>query len=273
LRLQRVVRNGLPPRSPINDVHVPSALGNAVLEDFSYVVFSKRGNAATVDDVAQMYGAVVDDAADSDEQHFVTTTDDDIDDAVDVADFDGFNDVEADDDVDDDDGNGGGAVRNEELRARKLLMASSPLVVSDRRQWARVVGVPERRKRVWNLPLCTADGEWTTRAVSKSHAVSGGFRLAKKTKWGDLWPYVPFDKSAVPAKAKKVSLLTKRQRRDAHLARIAATVARRTAEGAPPPRRKTQRQIKKEKRRTKQNRRVGEDASKIGSPYTDDPAP
>jgi len=40
------------------------------------------------------------------------------------------------------------------------------------------------------VDVCTSEGQLERRIVSKSHGKEGGYKTAKRTKWGDLW-YLP----------------------------------------------------------------------------------
>jgi ribosomal protein RSM22 (predicted rRNA methylase) len=60
--------------------------------------------------------------------------------------------------------------------------------------WGRLVRPPIKRSRHVILDMCSADGELDRHIVARSHSWEGsvgkqGYKAARKSKWGDLWPY------------------------------------------------------------------------------------
>lgn len=56
--------------------------------------------------------------------------------------------------------------------------------------WPRIIKPPQRNKgHVW-LDLCNIEGEVENRVVSKMEKKeTGSYKDARKSRWGDLWPY------------------------------------------------------------------------------------
>ena len=60
--------------------------------------------------------------------------------------------------------------------------------------WGRLVRPPIKRSRHVILDMCSANGELDRHIVARSNAWEGGvgkqgYKAARKSKWGDLWPY------------------------------------------------------------------------------------
>lgn len=72
--------------------------------------------------------------------------------------------------------------------------------------WPRVVRPIIRKHAHVIIDLCNGNGKLERRVISKSHGKEGGYKTAKKTKWGDLW-YIPL---WVPNKFRKEFLKGKR---------------------------------------------------------------
>jgi ribosomal protein RSM22 (predicted rRNA methylase) len=71
--------------------------------------------------------------------------------------------------------------------------------------WPRVLRPAIRKDKHIIMDLCTENG-MERRIIAKSHGLQGGYRLAKKVKWGDLW-YFP---KRVPNKYRKEGKFGKR---------------------------------------------------------------
>lgn len=56
------------------------------------------------------------------------------------------------------------------------------------------------------VDLCNTEGEYERRIIAKSHKEQGGYRLSRKTRWGDLWRY----HKRIPHKYRKDGLWGKR---------------------------------------------------------------
>mmetsp|Transcript_32134 Transcript_32134/g.49143 ORF Transcript_32134/g.49143 Transcript_32134/m.49143 type:complete len:95 (+) Transcript_32134:1497-1781(+) len=69
--------------------------------------------------------------------------------------------------------------------------------------WPRVIRPVIRKHKHTIMDLCSVmsgkTGVLERRIIAKSHGIQGGYRLAKKMKWGDLW-YMPL---RVPNKFRK----------------------------------------------------------------------
>jgi ribosomal protein RSM22 (predicted rRNA methylase) len=57
--------------------------------------------------------------------------------------------------------------------------------------WPRVIRPAIKKHKHVILDLCSEESSKTgaleRRIIAKSHGVEGGYRMAKKMKWGDLW--------------------------------------------------------------------------------------
>ena len=94
-------------------------------------------------------------------------------------------DSEEEDDDDEDDEEEGKDVG--ETKAGAVAVASSF-------SWGRLVRPPIKRSRHVILDMCSANGELDRHIVARSNAWEGGvgkqgYKAARKSKWGDLWPY------------------------------------------------------------------------------------
>ncbi|MES1912780.1 MAG: hypothetical protein MHM6MM_005004, partial [Cercozoa sp. M6MM] len=71
--------------------------------------------------------------------------------------------------------------------------------------WARQILPPRKRGGHTYMQLCTARGELERRIVAKSHGNEWGYKLARKSRWGDLWPYPerPNVMKKIPVKLRK----------------------------------------------------------------------
>lgn len=76
--------------------------------------------------------------------------------------------------------------------------------------WPRVIRPAIGKHKHVILDLCTKDsgkaGQLQRRVIAKSHGLEGGYRMAKKAKWGDLWYF----KHRVPNKYRKEGRFGKR---------------------------------------------------------------
>jgi len=67
--------------------------------------------------------------------------------------------------------------------------------------WPRIIRPNIKKQKHILTDLCTPEGTFERRIVAKSHGIEGGYRKAKKVKWGDLWY---FDRH-IPHKFRKES--------------------------------------------------------------------
>lgn len=63
-------------------------------------------------------------------------------------------------------------------------------------QWGRLIRVPLRRTKHIAMDACTRDANLERRVITKINAASGDFPLARRSKWGDIWPRSPSSKSS-----------------------------------------------------------------------------
>lgn len=68
------------------------------------------------------------------------------------------------------------------------------LAVASSHEWGRMVRKPLKKSGHVIIDLCSAEGELTRHIVARSNACQNGvgksgYRAARKSKWGDLWPY------------------------------------------------------------------------------------
>ncbi len=57
--------------------------------------------------------------------------------------------------------------------------------------WERLLRPVIRKHKHSILDMCTTQGKFERRIVSKSHGTLGGYKTSKKLNWGDLW-YIPY---------------------------------------------------------------------------------
>jgi len=55
--------------------------------------------------------------------------------------------------------------------------------------WNRLIRPARRRTGHIILDFCTRSGKLDRIVVARSHGIEGGYKFAKKVKWGDLWPF------------------------------------------------------------------------------------
>jgi ribosomal protein RSM22 (predicted rRNA methylase) len=76
--------------------------------------------------------------------------------------------------------------------------------------WPRIIRPAIGKHKHIILDLCTKDsgktGQLQRRVIAKSHGIEGGYRMAKRMKWGDLWYF----KHRVPNKFRKEGRFGKR---------------------------------------------------------------
>lgn len=76
--------------------------------------------------------------------------------------------------------------------------------------WPRIIRPVIRKHKHTIIDLCSVDsgntGKLDRRIVAKSHGVDGGYRAAKKMKWGDLWYFT----KRIPNKYRKEGRYGKR---------------------------------------------------------------
>jgi ribosomal protein RSM22 (predicted rRNA methylase) len=72
--------------------------------------------------------------------------------------------------------------------------------------WERLLRPVMKKHQHCILDMCTTQGKFERRIVSKSHGTLGGFKTSKKLSWGDLW-YVPY---WIPNKFRKDKVRGKR---------------------------------------------------------------
>ena len=68
------------------------------------------------------------------------------------------------------------------------------VAVASSHKWGRMVRPPLKKSGHVIIDLCTAEGGLNRHIVARSNAWEGGvgksgYRAARKSKWGDLWPY------------------------------------------------------------------------------------
>jgi ribosomal protein RSM22 (predicted rRNA methylase) len=57
--------------------------------------------------------------------------------------------------------------------------------------WPRIIRPAIKKHKHIIMDLCSPEsgvtGQLERRIIAKSHGIEGGYRMAKKLKWGDLW--------------------------------------------------------------------------------------
>ena len=159
-------------------------------ERFSYVVIRRmsrrhavaeaKNRAAEIAAGERTVGFRIDEDKEEEEEE-----DDDEDDEEDDEDSEEEEEEEDHDDDEDEDHDDDEDVA--ETKAGAVAVASSF-------SWGRLVRPPIKRSRHVILDMCSADGELDRHIVARSHSWEGsvgkqGYKAARKSKWGDLWPY------------------------------------------------------------------------------------
>jgi len=72
--------------------------------------------------------------------------------------------------------------------------------------WERILRPVIKKHKHSIIDICTTEGKFERRIISKSHGTLGGYKTSKKLHWGDLW-YVPY---WLPNKFRKDRLKGKR---------------------------------------------------------------
>jgi ribosomal protein RSM22 (predicted rRNA methylase) len=163
-------------------------------ERFSYVVIrrmSRRHAVAEAKNRAAEIAAgerTVGFRIDEDKEEEEEEEDDDEDDEDDEEDDEDSEEEEEEEDHDDDEDEDHDDDEDvAETKAGAVAVASSF-------SWGRLVRPPIKRSRHVILDMCSADGELDRHIVARSHSWEGsvgkqGYKAARKSKWGDLWPY------------------------------------------------------------------------------------
>ena len=163
-------------------------------ERFSYVVIrrmSRRHAVAEAKNRAAEIAAgerTVGFRIDEDKEEEEEEEDDDEDDEDDEEDDEDSEEEEEEEDHDDDEDEDHDDDEDvAETKAGAVAVASSF-------SWGRLVRPPIKRSRHVILDMCSADGVLDRHIVARSHSWEGsvgkqGYKAARKSKWGDLWPY------------------------------------------------------------------------------------
>ena len=79
-------------------------------------------------------------------------------------------------------------------------------VIEESYFWSRLIRPVIKKQKHQIMDLCTVDGNIERKIVAKSHGTEGGYRVAKKLNWGDLW-YLDY---RIPNKYRKEKKFGKR---------------------------------------------------------------
>jgi ribosomal protein RSM22 (predicted rRNA methylase) len=72
--------------------------------------------------------------------------------------------------------------------------------------WPRLIRPVLKKSKHLILDLCVPDGALERRIIAKSHGLEGGYRWAKRIRWGDLWYF----EKRIPNKFRKEARFGKR---------------------------------------------------------------
>jgi len=77
-------------------------------------------------------------------------------------------------------------------KGRTIQSKESALTPAERSFfWDRIIRKILKRKGHMIIDVCSTAGLLERRIVAKSHGEEGGYKFAKKLKWGDFWMYPP----------------------------------------------------------------------------------
>mmetsp|Transcript_7713 Transcript_7713/g.31728 ORF Transcript_7713/g.31728 Transcript_7713/m.31728 type:complete len:766 (+) Transcript_7713:92-2389(+) len=153
-------------------------------ERFSYVVIRRMSRKRAI---AEAKNRVAEIAAGEQKVGFKIDKKDDEDDDHDENE-------EDEEDEEDEDGDGEEEDDDEEEGKDVGETKAGAVAVASSFSWGRLVRPPIKRSRHVILDMCSANGELDRHIVARSNAWEGGigkqgYKAARKSKWGDLWPY------------------------------------------------------------------------------------
>ena len=156
-------------------------------ERFSYVVIRRMSRKRAI---AEAKNRVAEIAAGEQKVGFKIDKEDDEDDDHDESEED-----EEDEEHEEDEGGDGEEEDDDEKEGKDVGETKAGAVaVASSFSWGRLVRPPIKRSRHVILDMCSANGELDRHIVARSNAWEGGvgkqgYKAARKSKWGDLWPY------------------------------------------------------------------------------------
>lgn len=72
--------------------------------------------------------------------------------------------------------------------------------------WPRLIRPVMKKHQHTIIDLCNIKGEIERRIIAKSHGIEGGYKKARKMRWGDLWYF----EKRIPHKFRKETLTGRR---------------------------------------------------------------
>ena len=156
-------------------------------ERFSYVVIRRMSRKRAI---AEAKNRVAEIAAGEQKVGFKIDKEDDEDDDHDESEED-----EEDEEHEEDEGGDGEEEDDDEKEGKDVGETKAGAVaVASSFSWGRLVRPPIKRSRHVILDMCSVNGELDRHIVARSSAWEGGvgkqgYKAARKSKWGDLWPY------------------------------------------------------------------------------------
>ena len=159
-------------------------------ERFSYVVIRRMSRKRAI---AEAKNRVAEIAAGEEKVGFKIDKEDDEDDDHDESEED-EEDEEHEEHEEDEGGDGEEEDDDEEEGKDVGETKAGAVAVASSFSWGRLVRPPIKRSRHVILDMCSANGELDRHIVARSNAWEGGvgkqgYKAARKSKWGDLWPY------------------------------------------------------------------------------------
>ena len=162
-------------------------------ERFSYVVIRRMSRKRAI---AEAKNRVAEIAAGEQKVGFKIDKEDDEDDDHDESEEDEEHEEHEEDKEHEEDEGGDGEEEDDDEKEGKDVgeTKAGAVAVASSFSWGRLVRPPIKRSRHVILDMCSANGELDRHIVARSNAWEGGvgkqgYKAARKSKWGDLWPY------------------------------------------------------------------------------------
>ena len=162
-------------------------------ERFSYVVIRRMSRKRAI---AEAKNRVAEIAAGEQKVGFKIDKEDDEDDDHDEREEDEEHEEHEEDEEHEEHEGGDGEEEDDDEEEGKDVgeTKAGAVAVASSFSWGRLVRPPIKRSRHVILDMCSANGELDRHIVARSSAWEGGvgkqgYKAARKSKWGDLWPY------------------------------------------------------------------------------------
>ena len=162
-------------------------------ERFSYVVIRRMSRKRAI---AEAKNRVAEIAAGEQKVGFKIDKEDDEDDDHDESEEDEEDEEHEEHEEHEEDEGGDGEEEDDDEKEGKDVgeTKAGAVAVASSFSWGRLVRPPIKRSRHVILDMCSVNGELDRHIVARSSAWEGGvgkqgYKAARKSKWGDLWPY------------------------------------------------------------------------------------